>query len=241
MCIRHIAYKETLDRGYASEWNDDHTLDYSNCIVHQGLFIGPALGAEWDFTETAGGSNPTWTLVGAAGSGHAYVVLNTGGVTGQTSVMKQELQGAASNITSIADYPMWTMTVQIAAVHTAGLVAEFGFFDNGVNIFTGNQDGAYFRVLANVLYAVTGTGAAETTTNLGAFSEYEVYKIRMTSVGAVNTVYFYVDDMQSPVATHTTNLPDSNLTVKVGVQSQNNVDSTLRVDSYGLMRLRKSS
>ena len=27
MTLRHAAHKETLDRGYASEWNDDHVLD----------------------------------------------------------------------------------------------------------------------------------------------------------------------------------------------------------------------
>lgn len=235
MGIKHIAHKETLDHGYASEWNDDHIEDFTTRIDCFQLLRAAFLNACWDLYSAGTGNDPTVTLVGGAGSGHAFVVFNTGGVTNNTSGMKRKLAGVAGNVTSPADLPIMTWTMQIVTVHTTGTVIEMGLLDNGTAPFTANQDGAYFRVHDNEIYAVTGTGAAETVTNLGSFNEYGHYRIEILST----SVRFYIDDMQNAVATHTTNLPNSDLTLMFTIRSLNNVDSTMRMDAVGLSILRK--
>ena len=241
MGTRHAAYKAVLDKGYSSEWNDDHVVSFADEVDHVCDFLGDVLTTHWDTAQTAAGSAPVISLVGGAGVGHAFVVLNTGGVTDQTSCMRHECGGAVDNITSIADYPVFTTALQIAAVHTAGNVLEFGFMESGTAAFIDNQDGAYFRILDNTLFAVTGDGAAETATVIGAFTEYAHYRIVMVDVAGTDKIYFYVDNMVTPVATHTENLPDSNLTLKYNLRSKNNVDSTARVEGCALIRNRKTS
>lgn len=245
MSMRHKAVKATLDRGYASEWNDDHELNFSEEIAVQYLDPAPALSSSWDFAQTAAGSNPAWALVGAAGVEHAFVVLNTGGVTDQTSSMRLMLSGAVSDVTSPADSPVLTLTLQIAAVHDAAGVAnsvvEFGFQVATDAIFTQNLDMAIFRVYNGKIYAVTGSGAAETETEISDFSEYAQYRIELSTTRCD----FYIDDMVTPAASHILadgdDIPDAALTVKASVRSKNNVDSTVRVDALALTRLRKGS
>lgn len=239
MALRHKAVKATLDQGYASEWNDDHQCSYETWIDHASPIPGPNLTAEWDVAQTAGGSNPVWALVGAAGAEHAFVVLNTGGVTNQISSMRHELGGAVSNITSPGDLPILTITLDIAAVHDAAGVAnsvvEFGFQDDSDALFTINQDHAIFRVYDGKLHAVTGDGAAETETELAAYNQYGEYRIEFTT----GHVLFYVDNMVTAAADHVANIPDAALTIKLSVRSKNNVDSTIRLDGLCLARLRK--
>lgn len=245
MSLRHKAVKATLDRGYASEWNDDHEPNFAVEIVHFCLHPGPVLTTYWDFAQTAGGSNPDWALVGAAGAEHAFVVLNTGATTNQISSMRHELDAAVANITSPTDGPVLTLTLQIAAVHAAAGVAnsvvEFGFQDDSDALFTVNLDHAIFRVYNGNLYAVTGDGAAETETLIAAYNEYGQYRIALSTTRCD----FYVDDMVTPAASHTAadaeNLPDAALTIKVSVRSKNNVDSTIRVDALAWMRLREAA
>lgn len=235
MSIRHKAVKATLDRGYASEWNDDHQLDFEEEICHQCLCPGEAITVHWDTAQTAGGSAPVWSMT----SNHAWVVLNTGGVTDQISSMRHELGGAVSNITNADDLPVLTLTMQIVQVHDAAGVAnsviEFGFQDDSDALFTQNQHHAIFRVYNGKVHAVTGDGAAETETEIADYDEYGQYRIEFTST----QVRFYVDDLTSPAATHTANLPTADLTIKVSVRSKNNVDSTVNVDALGWRRLRK--
>ncbi len=239
MAMRHKAIKATLDTGYATEWNDDHIHDFTDDLAELMLILGHALNSYWDFAQTAGGSNPAWAMVGAAGAEHAFVVLNTGGVTNQISSMRTELGAAVANITSPGDLPILTCSVDIAAVHDAAGVAnsvvEFGFQDDSDALFTVNQDHAIFRVYDGKIHAVTGDGAAETETEIAAYNQYGNYRIEFTT----GHVLFYVDNMATAAADHTANLPDAAMTVKFSVRSKNNVDSTIRVDGVGLTRLRK--
>lgn len=237
MSKRHKAHKEILSKGLASEWNDDHILDYTDELEHDFNLMTISEGTEWDLTETAGGTNPDIVFE----DNHSWCKLLTGGVTGQSSVMKAKLDGVASNITNIADAPIHTTAVKLEAYHTAGNVIEFGLFDNGIGIFTANQDGAYFRIKDNKMYAVTGDGANETETELTgitlAQNDFLSCRIELSSTNAI----FYVDNMETAKATHATNLPDSDLTLKYGVISANNVDSVMFVDGCGLTRFRKKS
>jgi len=149
--------------------------------------------------------------------------------------MRHKLGGAASDITSPNDLPVVTCALEVAAVHTAGNVAEWGLFASATSPFTANQAGAYFRVNNGQLYAVCGTGAAETATLIGAYDQYAQYRVEVNSAD----VRFYVDSMTTPAATISTNRPAVDLTMKVSVISANDVDSTLRLDAVGLQRLRK--
>ena len=235
MSNRHKAIKNTLDVGTAEEWDADHMQDFTLEIEDKILHPGTAVSAEWDTTQTSSGSAPVWELSGSAGSGHADVILNTGAATGQTSSMRLKLGGSSSDVTSPDDLPGLNMALQIAAVHTAGTVAEWGFFKNSTTPFTANQEGAYFRIKDNNLYAVTGNGISETAVLIGAFLEYSNYRIIFNS----GNVQFYADDLVTASATITTTRPTDNLTIKASVISANNVDSTLTTDAIALSRLRK--
>ena len=232
--VRHKAIKATLDVGTSAEWNDDHISDFEDDILIEESFITPVITTKWDLGQTAGGVNP----VLAFQDHHSFAYLNTGGVTGQISSMRYEFNGAAGNITYINDTPILTTAVWMEAYHTAGLVAEFGLIDSATAAaFTANQDGAYFRIDGNVLYAVTGSGAAETTTDVTpalGISEYGHYRIHLQATKCD----FYVDDMETVATSHTNNLPDADLTLKYSIQSQNNVDSKMYVDAAGLTRFR---
>lgn len=235
MALRHKAIKVTLDKGYASEWNDDHIYDFTDDLVEQLLHLGPLITFNWNTAQTAGGAAPAWALV----AGHAFVVLNTGGVTNNISSMRHILNNAVENITNPADLPILTCAVDIAAVHDAAGVAnsvvEFGFQDDSDALFTVNKHHAIFRVYNGKLHAVTGDGAAETETEIADYNQYGMYRIEILST----SVKFYVDDMVNAAATHSTTLPDADLTIKFSVRSKNNVDSTIRVDGVGLTRLRR--
>jgi len=235
MSFRHKRVVAALNTGGSADWNDDHIADFT---VHIDMYMclrAAALTASWDLFSAGTGVDPAVTLIGAAGSGHAFVVYNTGGVTNNTSGMSKELAGVPGNITSPADLPILTFTMQIVAIHNVGEVIEMGLFDQGVAPFTANQDGAYFLVNNDTLFAVTGTGAAETITDLGAYDEYGVYRIEFTT----GHVLFYVDDMVTAAADHTTNIPDSDLTPMFTIRSLNNVDSTMRMDAVHMQILRK--
>jgi len=231
MGVRHKAYKATLDRGYASEWNDDHITDFTDEITHDFNLITTAITTEWDTAQTSGGSAPTISMV----SGHAFVVLNTGVVTNNTSSMRAKLGGSANNITNANDLPILSCSVDIAAVHTSGTVVEFGFQKYDDTIFTTNKNHALFRVKDNKLYAVCGDGTSETETLIGDFNQYGHYRIEFTST----SVKFYVDNMVTAAAVITTHIPTNDITIKFSVVSQNNVNSTIRIDGCSLTILRK--
>lgn len=237
MSKRHKRIVSALDKGLSSDWNDDHIIDYTDELEHDFNLMTISEGTEWDLTETAAGVNPDVVFE----DNHAWCKLNTGGVTGRTSVMKAKLDGAASNITNIADAPIHITAVKLEAYHIVGNVIEFGLLNNGVNIFTANQDGAYFRVKDNKLYAVTGDGAAETETEITIVSLGQDDFLNCRIELSATDCKFYVENTLVATHSNTENLPDSDLTIKYGIISANNVDSTMFVDGCGLTRFRKKS
>lgn len=231
MTLRHAAHKATLDRGYASEWNDDHVIDPTDEILFWTTFVEEAITVMWDIGEITGGGTVTITLT----DDHAFLNCISGAGVGDIASLRKELGGAVGNITDPDDLPIMTAAVRLVSPAGAGLTHEFGLFDSATAPFTALQEGAYFRVEANVLYAVTGTGAAETTTALGAPNEYGVYRIKILST----SVRFYADDMESAAATHTLTLPTGNLTMKLSTIGVAAGSQILRSDFCGLIRLRK--
>jgi len=234
MATRHKRIVATLDTGAAADWNDDHISDFTDEITHECMLIGPAVTNCYDTAQTSGGSAPVATFE----DDHGWIKFSTGATTNQTSCMRHKFNAAAGNITYINDYPILTMAINLNAFHTAGTVFEFGLMASATNPFTANQDGAYFRVKDNKLYAVTGTGAAETETELTDITlSQDIYmhvRIELNATGA----NFYVDDMETYEERLTTNLPDNDLTIKIHAISVNNVDTILRTDGIGLTILR---
>lgn len=233
MSQRHKAIKATLDVGTAVEWNDDHLFDYSDEIDTQHNFIGVPVTNIWDTAQTAGtGVAPVLTFT----DHHSIIECDSGAANNDVSSMRHEFNGAAGNITYIDDVPLMTMAVWLETYPVGTECVEFGLMDNANAPFLANQDGAYFRVDTNVLYAVTGDGAAETATDITpalGIPEYGNYKIELTGSNCL----FYVDDMETAVATHTTNLPNNDLTMKfscknIGGGGGNQV--LMYVDAVGL-------
>ena len=231
MAIRHKVVKATLDRGYASEWNDDHHFDPEDEIDYYVTFIEQALTDDWDTAQTTGATVPTVSLV----NDHAFMTLDSTVDVGDIASIRKELAGAVGNITDPDDLPVMTMTIRLVSPAGAGTTHEFGLFASATTPFTANQNGAYFRVVANVLYAVNGNGANESTTALGSPNEYGVYRIEFTST----SIKFYVDDLENPVATHNTYITTSNLTMKLSTIGVAAGAQILRSDFVGLTRLRK--
>lgn len=233
MSLRHKEVKATLDVGKAEEWNDDHLVDFSDEVDWEYSPLTIPVGDVWDTAQTSGGSAPVVTL----SDSHVFVYLITGATTDQTSSMRLEMATTASDITAKEDAPVLTMALWLEAYHTAGNVAEFGLIPYATNLFTANQDGAYFRINDDKLYAVTGNGAAETATDITpitGISEFGNYKIELTG----SNCKFYVDDMKTPKLTQTLTLPNNDLTIKISIRSKNNIDTKAWLDGIALKRNR---
>ena len=233
MAQRHKAIKETLEVGTHDEWNDDHIVDFSNEVDFEYSPLNQLVAGIWSTAQTAGGSAP----VVAFTDHHVSVYFTTGAVTDQTSSMRLMMNGAAGDTTYVDDAPVLTFALWIDAYHSVGNVAEFGLITSATALFTANQNGAYFRLNDNKLYAVCGDGAAETATDVtpaGGIPEYGVYKIELGSTNCK----FYIDDMETPVRTETSTLPDEDMTLKFSIRSKNNVNSEMYLEGVALKRNR---
>jgi len=227
--VRHKDIKTTLDVGRASEWNDDHISDFTVIKPLEDSLVVHDLVDNWDLTVNATGVAGVITFQ----DHHTLAFLDGGAANDDWSCMRWEIGGAAGNITYLVDAPIFTAAVWIDAYNPAGNVAEWGLQNNAVAPFTANQDGAYFRIEDGLLLAVTGSGAAETTTDvtpLAGIPEYGHYRIELTGSNAI----FYVDDMETSVATHTLTLPDSDLTVSFATQTLGGTRANMYVDAVGL-------
>ena len=233
MAVKHKANKSTLEVGSSSEWNDDHIADFSSSLTLQEDFITPAITDKWDLTQNGAGVAAVITFQ----DHHSFVKIDSGANDGDWSAMRYEFNGAAGNMTYIDDNPIMTAAVWVEAFEPVDEVVEFGLQDNAVAPFTANQDGAYFLINDGVLYAVTGDGAAETVTDVtpvGGIPEYGHYRIELTA----SLCNFYVDNMEVIAAGHTTNLPDSDLTMSFAARNDGNTTAEVYVDSVGLERRR---
>jgi len=131
------------------------------------------------------------------------------------------------------------MAINLNAFNVTGTVFEFGLMPSATAPFTANQDGAYFRVKDNKLYAVCGDGVGETEAELTAITLTQDKYIHVRIELSATSAKFYVDDMVTQEETITTNLPDNDLTIKVHAKSVANVDTILKTDGVSLTILRK--
>lgn len=232
--VKHKAFKETLDKGYAVEWNDDHLQDYENKIDLECDFITWRSSEYFDFTKTTSGINPSNVLV----DGHVSVYFRTGAGVGNITDARYMLGITAENITSITDLPILTTALWLETIEAIGNVVEFGLINNDTaNPFTANQEGAYFRIEDNKLWSVTGDGVGETATNItptGGINEYDIYRIILTGANC----YFYVEDMTAPASVHIGNLPPGDLTIIYSIRNLAGTDSVMFLDAVGLQRKR---
>jgi hypothetical protein len=105
--------------------------------------------------------------------------------------------------------------------------------------FTANQDGAYFRIKDNKLYAVVGNGTAETEEEITDITLSQDCYLNLRIILSTTQALFYVDDMSTEKITITTNIPTADLTIKFNARSKNNVNTILRVDGVSLQILRQ--
>ena len=233
MAQRHKRIVAALDTGGSGDWNDDHIVDFSDEVDFEFSPLNQIVSAIWDTAQTSGGSAP----VVAFTDHHVSVYFTTGATTDQTSSMRLMMNGGAGDTTYIEDKPVLTFALWLDAYHTSDNVAEFGLIKSATALFTANQNGAYFRLNNNKLYAVCGDGAAETATDVtpaGGIPEYGVYKIELGSTNCK----FYIDDMDTPVRTETSTLPDEDMTLKFSIRSKNNVNSEMYLEGVALKRNR---
>jgi hypothetical protein len=233
MALRHKRIVATLNVGNSTDWNDDHISDFTDEILIERNFITPAITAEWDLTTNGAGVAAVLTFQ----DHHAFCKIDSGANNTDWSCMKYEFNGAAGNITSYLDGPVITMALWLDAYSATGKVAEFGFLSNATAPFTANQSGAYFRINGNKLYSVTGTGAAETATDITpllGISEFAQYRIEL---GAANCK-FYMDDMTIPLRTETATLPTGDLTMAFAARNDSGTKAEVYIDAVALTRNR---
>jgi hypothetical protein len=222
MSIRHRAYKRTLDRGYASEWNDDHMIDFTDRILQSWTFATYGFTQELR-TSVTGSGNAARLLY----NDHFWLRLQTGTTAGSTAT----LDFGGSNVTHVLDLPIFTMALSFAVVEKALL----GVLDASSDPWTSPRKGAFFFVDGGVLYAITGDGTAEKQTAIGSLPSKAQFKVQILS----NQVKFFIDNMFEPVAIHTTNLPTAGLQPIITIKSTTSANGQIYVDAIGLERLRK--
>jgi hypothetical protein len=230
MSTRHIAVKATLDRGYASEWNDDHLADFYARIEIIEDMVQQAQATSWNLAQETS-TTATATTISA---GVVAMRLNATGGVGNFASARHMLAGAAGNITNRTELPIFNAAVELGGLTADALTHEFGLFTNATAPFTANSNGAYFRVSSGFLYAVTGTGAAETATNIGAATQYGSYRIEVLSA----SVKFYGDDTATHLATNTTNLPAADVTMKFSTAQRAGGSNLMNVQACALSVLR---
>ena len=206
MSIRHKKVYNSLDVGLKDDWNDDHHYNPYDEILFCTTFVESNFSDTWDSTQTTGATGPAVSMADS----HAFMVLDSTADIGDIATIRMKLGGTAGNITQKTDTPVLTLSVRLISPAGTGTTHEFGFFVDTDTPFTAKQKGMYFRIKDNKVYAVTGNGANETTTEIGTASEYAVYKIQITS----SDVRFYIDDLDVIEATHTTYITTDELTIK---------------------------
>lgn len=233
MAIRHKRVVAPLDTGASADWNQDHHIDFALEIHHTDVFMEFGAVGEWNLGQETSTTATTISLVG----GFVAVRLEAAGGAGNFSTIRHMLIGAPADITSHVAQPRMTMALDVQTPTADNATHEFGLFSSANVPFAANQNGCFFRIDNNVLFAVSSDGAAETTTNLGAPDQFATYRVRHTATHD----YFYVDDMVTPAATHTTDISAAELTMKLTCADRAGGDNYLNSQAVCLCVLRQTA
>jgi hypothetical protein len=227
MTLRHKAVKATLDKGLATEWNDDHTIDFTDELVFYDTFFFGALQAFWSTAQCANGGTAAIALV----TGHNFVKVESSAGAGGLGVLRL----GTTNMTNKTDTPIATFSAKLDTIKAL----EIGFFRAADTPFTANQDGAYFRISADKIYAVTGDGADEEANDITpvgfAINQYFILRIEFTAT----YVKFYINNLVTAVQNNTTHITTEDLTLKASAAVSGGASQILHMDGIGLQRLRK--
>jgi len=207
MSLRHKKVQTVLGKGLSSEWNDDHVVNFATRINWDERWMINALTDNWELGQETS-TTPTVVLFW---NDYVAASLYAAGGVGNRSTIRRKLLNVAADFTGESMQPVLEMAIGIFSPTADNATHEFGFFVTATTPFTANQNGAFFRIDNNVLWAVSSNGAAETKTNLGAPSLYAVYMIKHTAAGD----FFYIDDLEAAAATHLTTLSVADLTIKL--------------------------
>jgi len=227
MTIRHKYKAAPLDKGLSSDWNDDHHIDFEDELVFSDVFFWDALSEWWDDSQSANGGTAAIDLV----SGHNFVKVESSAGAGGLGVLRL----GTTDITNATDLPVATFTIKTDTI----LNEEIGFFKASDTPFTANQDGAYFRISASKIYAVTGDGAGEEANDItpATFGVNKYYQLRIKFTST--TVEFYIDDLVTYVQANTTHITADDLTFKASAAVSGGVSQKLHMDGFGMTRARK--
>ena len=227
MTTRHKFVAAPLDKGLSSDWNDDHHIDFDEELTFWDVFHYGALMAHWSTAQCAAGGTAAIDLV----SGHNFVKIESSAGAGGLGCLRL----GTTDITNAADLPVATFTIKTDTVQKE----EIGFFKASDTPFTANQDGAYFRISASKIYAVTGDGAGEEANDItpATFGVNKYYQLRIKFTST--TVEFYIDDLVTYVQANTTHITADDLTFKASAAVSGGVSQKLHMDGFGMTRARK--
>jgi len=240
MSINHATIKITGERGYASEWNADHVIEDDTItddmvenigagkinsdseIVFYDPFKRTTLGTEWNTTQKTASGIVDMDYIGGLYGQRYTLTLRSSDTAGAKASARL---GDDDVINPSSDFEI-TFTIHFESRYKleAGLIAA------ATSPGTGNQKGAYIRAMNEAFVCVTGTGAAETTTGFTCTEDDVIFRIR--KIGT--SVYFYKNNMAIPIATHTTNLPASNATIKFSTMETGGDGTTIQIDYVAL-------
>ena len=231
--LRHKKVQVVLGKGLASEWNDDHIINFATRIDWVEDFMINALADNWDTADETSGTATDISF----DSGFVAVRLEATGGVGNISTIARNVLAAQANFTNDDAQPLVEFAIDVDAPTADAATHEFGLFDEATAPFTANQDGCFFRIDNNVLWAVSSDGAAETKTNLGAPGQFAVYAVKHTAVAD----FFYVDDLETAKATHAANISSSDLTIKLTCAQRAGGSNKLNCQAVCFSGLRQTS
>jgi hypothetical protein len=221
MSITHKAYKRTLDKGYASEWNDDHMINFRDYLTHVCDFFRGNLTDCYDLV----GETPQVVIF----TNHVFLKLETLASTGSYSSVYHKFGGGSGEFLHPNDLPSVIFNIIFNNYYSQGIVAQFGFYSpSGM---------AYFEVKDSKVYAVTFDGTAWNVQLISESINNGQYKIEILG----NKAKFFIEDMYEPKMTITQNVPTVAMRPFASAISQGNVKTILLVDAVGFMLRRRTS
>ena len=208
-------------------------FDDSRCLLMWSDFAGDVANAAWaNRTSFDIGCNKLVTGGGtmnqetANSGGLIYLNTSSDGSGSQAAIVTYE--GGPADY---AKDPRMKFKCNFEAANSALQAQGGGFHDDSAPIGWDETDNdcAMFRsVTTGNLFAVTGSGSAETTTDLGSvytLGNNAIFEI--VSSGNGTSWAFKIDGTTR--ATHTSNLPDAKMKGVIGIA--NNTTTALRIDN----------